>query len=301
MSETFGLSSVPERAALESWRAYATDLAKSPLLPKPFHGNPVNVGLAIQYAAQMQLPVLTVVNAMYQPRPGGNLGFATEFMVGRLIESGRVLGTIKYETVLLTDDPIGGQKMLPDLKVTASVVDRESGETASSSISMRQAWAEGWAKRNSKYESSPEGMLRKRAATLLIRDHYPNVLQGARTLDEMEDIQFAEEASQTAARASALDMVNVAPSARPVEVSPVAELTPVQQDAAEAGPKPKMATAEQHNALLDWLVSEHVAPGEVRRYIKDAYGAKDVEMLNAEQAAETLDMIERGDFAPLAD
>ena len=301
MSETFGLSSVPEKAALESWRAYATDLAKSPLLPKPFHGNPVNVGLAIQYAAQMQLPVLTVVNAMYQPRPGGNLGFATEFMVGRLIESGRIVGTIKYETVLLTDDPIGGSKELPDLKVTASVVDRESGEVASSSISMRQAWAEGWAKRNSKYETSPEGMLRKRAATLLIRDHYPNVLQGARTLDEMEDIQFAEEAARSSAKASALDMINVPPSARAVELEAPQELTPAQQDHREAAPKAGLATAEQHNALLDWLISEHVDPGEIRRYIRDAYGAQDVDLLTQDQARETLDMIERGDFAPVID
>ena len=300
MSETFGLSSVPEKAALESWRAYATDLAKSPLLPKPFAGNPVNVGLAIQYAAQMQLPVLTVVNAMYQPRPGGNLGFATEFMVGRLIESGRIVGTIRYETVLLTDDPIGGQKQLPDLKVTASVVDRESGEVASSSISMRQAWAEGWAKRNPKYETSPEGMLRKRAATLLIRDHYPNVLQGARTLDEMEDIQYVEQAAKTSERASALDMVNVAPSARPVELDAPVEPTPAQRDAQETQRSP-LASAQQHNALLDWLMSDHVNPGEIRRFLKDAFGVQDVDLLTEDQAQEVLDMIERGDFAPVID
>lgn len=57
-------------------------------------------------------------------------------------------------------------------------------------------------------------------------------------------------------------------------------------------------TEEQHNRLLDWVVSESVDPHLVRSHMRTCFGEEDIEKLSEEQAQELLDGIERGDFAP---
>lgn len=55
---------------------------------------------------------------------------------------------------------------------------------------MKEATADGWTK-NPKYQSLPELMLRYRAATLLIRTHAPEVMNGMQGIEELEDIRAA--------------------------------------------------------------------------------------------------------------
>ena len=55
---------------------------------------------------------------------------------------------------------------------------------------MKEAIAEGWTtKAGNKYQSLPELMLRYRAATLLIRTHAPEVINGMHMTEELEDVQ----------------------------------------------------------------------------------------------------------------
>lgn len=64
---------------------------------------------------------------------------------------------------------------------------KSSGEEISYSIGRKEARAEGWIK-NFKYSSLPELMLRYRVATLLIRTHMPEVLNGMQMVEELEDV-----------------------------------------------------------------------------------------------------------------
>ena len=76
------------------------------------------------------------------------------------------------------------------LQVRAKTILKSSGEEISYIIGMAEAKAEGWTK-NPKYKIMPELMLRYRAATLLIRTHIPQVLNGMHMVDEIQDVQAA--------------------------------------------------------------------------------------------------------------
>ena len=67
---------------------------------------------------------------------------------------------------------------------------KSSGEEISYTIGIAEAKAEGWTK-NTKYRTMPELMLRYRAATLLIRTHIPQVLNGMHMVEEIQDVQAA--------------------------------------------------------------------------------------------------------------
>jgi len=58
-------------------------------------------------------------------------------------------------------------------------------------------------------------------------------------------------------------------------------------------------TAEQHNRLLDWSVSESVDPHALRSFMRDSVSKDDLDLLTEEQATELLDCVDRGDFAPV--
>ena len=73
---------------------------------------------------------------------------------------------------------------------------RHTGELCSAVVSMEMAKAEGWTK-NSKYATMPDHMLTYRAATFFCRRYCPEILMGARTLDEIEDIQASKTVDST--------------------------------------------------------------------------------------------------------
>lgn len=83
-----------------------------------------------------------------------------------------------------------GLRAAVDLKVTAYTNLKKTGEEISYTITMREAIAENWTK-NPKYRTLPELMLRYRAATLLIRTHAPEVLNGMHMVEEIEDVVMA--------------------------------------------------------------------------------------------------------------
>ena len=56
-------------------------------------------------------------------------------------------------------------------------------------VSMKMAQKEGWTRKNPKYQSMPEIMLKARAATFFGRQYIPDLLLGVQTSEEVVDIE----------------------------------------------------------------------------------------------------------------
>lgn len=289
------ITAIPSQSDLKELGYLAAGLAKSDLAPPLFRNNNANCFLAAQYAVQMGLPVLTIMQGMYVPKRGGKVGFTTEFYLGRLIDSRRIVGTIRYEVYRLTDNMLDGR--LPDIEVIARVIDAATGEEISERINMQQALAEGWAKRvrlrdgsgemPSKYETMPEQMLKKRACTWLVRNHYPDVMQSAMERGEIEDV----------ARAEAARYAEVVDTARErAKLPPGTELPRDLQEEAPETPPEDRCTQDQVDRITDWLLSERVDGEAVMEHLR-ARGHKEPDTLSKADADELLEMIQGEDFA----
>jgi len=155
---------------------FAQVMAKSDIIPLHYRGKTENVFVAIQTAYRMNLdPMLVMQNTFII---NGKLGMNSSFAIALANNSGLFAGGIRYKVTGSGDD----------LRVTAYTFLKKNNEEISYSIGMKEARAENWVK-NPKYRSLPELMLRYRAATLLIRTHAPEVLNGMHMVDEIEDAQ----------------------------------------------------------------------------------------------------------------
>ena len=82
---------------------------------------------------------------------------------------------------------------------------------------MKEAIGDDWVS-NSKYTSLPELMLRYRAATLLIRTHVPEVINGMHMVEEIEDVVASKVVATAKPTAiSKLDEFLAVEEAKPVE------------------------------------------------------------------------------------
>jgi hypothetical protein len=84
------------------------------------------------------------------------------------------------------------------LQCTAWAIDKATGEKVSYPMSIQDAKDAGWyGKSGSMWQKIPKLMLRYRSATYLIRSHYPEVMMGVYTRDEVEDIQAVQVETET--------------------------------------------------------------------------------------------------------
>lgn len=154
------------------WRV-AQAFSRSGMVPAHFQAKPESCMVALMYAQQLgehpmvMFQEVTVING----RPGTSARFA----ISRANKSGLLQGPITWKSK--------GQDQA--LEVTASAVMRETGEVISTTVTMKEAQADGWT-RNPKYKSIPEQMLRWRAATRLINLYMPEVLFGLGVREELE-------------------------------------------------------------------------------------------------------------------
>jgi hypothetical protein len=154
-------------------------IAQADIIPTHYKGKPANVFVAVQSALRMNLdPMLVMQNTFIV---SGKLGMNSSFAIALANSSGLFESGIRYKIVG------GGDK----LEVTAYAMLKNGGEI-SYTIGMKEAIAENWTK-NPKYKSLPELMLRYRAATLLIRTHVPEVINGMHMVEEIEDVAMAKE------------------------------------------------------------------------------------------------------------
>lgn len=160
---------------MEKALKFAEIMSQADIIPTHYRGKPANVFIAVQSALRMNLDPMQIMQNTFVI--SGKLGMVTAFAISLANQSGLFDSGIRYR--------IEGSG--ENLKVTAYTNLKKTGEEISYTITMREAKAEGWTK-NAKYQSLPELMLRYRAATLLIRTHAPEVLNGMHMVEEIEDV-----------------------------------------------------------------------------------------------------------------
>lgn len=179
MSNITTTSSQDMLEQMEKAYKFASIMSKSDIIPIHYRNKPENCFIAINSAIRMNIdPMLAMQNTFVV---SGKLGMNTSFAISLLNQSGVIKGSIKY-AISGTGD---------NLEVTASARLAKTDEEISTSVSMKMAIAEGWT-RNNKYKTMPEHMLKYRAATFLIRLHFPEVLNGLHTVEELEDVKASE-------------------------------------------------------------------------------------------------------------
>lgn len=176
MNDLSVTNSINSLDIMEKSLKFAEIIAKSDIIPGHYRGKTANVFIAMQTAYRRNLDPMMFMAGTYVYR--GVLSLYSQFAISLANVSGLLQTRIRYE--------IAGKD--EELVVTAFAKLKESDKEISFTIGMKQAIEEGWTQ-NSKYKTLPELMLRYRAATLLIRTHIPEVLNGLHTVEEIEDIQ----------------------------------------------------------------------------------------------------------------
>ncbi len=170
---------------MEKAHKFACIMAESDIIPAHYRGKPANTFIAVQTAYRMNLDPMMVMQNTFVVK--GKLGMNSAFAISLANSSGLFEGGIRYR-IEGSDDY---------LRVTAFTTLRGNGEEISYTIGMCEAKLEGWTE-NTKYKSLPELMLRYRAATLLIRTHAPEVLNGMHMVEEIEDASLARDVTPKA-------------------------------------------------------------------------------------------------------
>jgi hypothetical protein len=175
--ETTQALTAPADDTLNTQVRMAKLLAESQFLPKHYQGRPADCLVAIQWAQRSGRDPLELLQNTYVVH--GSPGMYTRYMIAQERRAKVFDAPIRFETE-------GGGR---DMVVTAyGMID---GARYDASASMQMAIAEGWAK-NKKYDTMQEHMLKWRAATFLIRFTAPEVLLGMNTVEELEDMRYAE-------------------------------------------------------------------------------------------------------------
>lgn len=164
------------------WRL-ATMYSRSSIVPDHYQGKPENCLIALQMAQRCKVDPFAFMQSSYMVH--GKPGLEGKLAIAMLNSSGKIVGRIRYEFAG------EGEKR----SCTAIVKDKETGEDIRMTITWAMVLAEGWNlpkgkgeyKQPSKWTTIPDQMFRYRSATFLIRAHYPEVLMGLRTTDELEE------------------------------------------------------------------------------------------------------------------
>lgn len=237
-----GLSMWADKTVRSALWQSAQTLASSQLIPKHFQGKPEDCMVAMDFAQQLRVSPLTVLQNVYIVH--GIPAFKSTFGITMANSRGPFKGNIGFRTT--------GEGA--SLAVTAHAVIEDTGECVEATVSMEMAKLEGWTG-NKKYQTMPEQMLCYRSAMFLIRRYCPEVLLGFGMADEVEDVQAArsrggrEVPAQVDAIQELRDKVAVE-VAEEAEVEPVIDAEPIADptDALDAAAQDLQADAEPHPA-----------------------------------------------------
>jgi len=208
----------------------------------------------------------------------GKLGMNSSFAISLANNSGLFESGIKYR---LEGD-------MQELRVTAYANLKNNSEEISFTIGMKEAMAEGWTK-NPKYRSLPELMLRYRAATLLIRTHVPEALNGMHTVEELQDVNYAKEVTKeevkkvktkTQALSSKLD--KILPEEKTVNPS---ILETVEEK------EPELQVTNMHAELQSLILTKHIPQETVSKWCQKA-GVRNLSELDEEKTLSCIEFIQ---------
>ena len=176
-------------SSFENAQRMAKMLCSSDIVPDQYRGerNIANCVVALARAKQMRMGVLDVMQNLDIIR--GNPSWRSNFVIGAINASRKFSTDLRFK---VEGDPNG-----KDWSCTAWAVDATGEVVEGVKITYAMAKSEGWLDRkDSKWKTIPELMMRYRAATFFGRLYCPDILHGMRTADELEDLTV--EAVQTA-------------------------------------------------------------------------------------------------------
>ena len=157
----------------------AKSLCESDLVPTNYKGQKglSNCLVALEMSKRMNLSPLTVMQNLNVIH--GKPSWSSHFISSQIMACGR-FKNFDY-VVTGKDDTLAVQCQATRLEDNKLI----KGTT----VSMKMAQQEGWTRKNPKYQSMPEIMLRARAATFFGRQYIPDLLLGVQTSEEVVDIQ----------------------------------------------------------------------------------------------------------------
>lgn len=165
--------------AFELVQRVATMFSKSTIVPQRFQGNVANCAIALEMAHRMGASPLMVMQNLYIVH--GNPGWAAKFLIACFNQCGR-FASVKYQMV--------GTKGKDDWGCIAYTTELATGERIEGPlITIELAKKEGWySRKDSKWQTIPEQMLRYRAAAWMINTTAPEISMGLKTAEEIGDI-----------------------------------------------------------------------------------------------------------------
>ena len=157
----------------------AKSLCESNLVPTDYRGQKglSNCLVALEMSKRMNLSPLTVMQNLnvIHGKPSWSAAFITSQIIG--------CGRFKNFDYIVTgkDD---------SLSVQCQAIRLEDNKLVKgTAVTMKMAQKEGWTRKNTKYQSMPELMLKNRSATFFGRQYIPDLLLGVQTSVEVVDIE----------------------------------------------------------------------------------------------------------------
>jgi hypothetical protein len=157
----------------------AKSLCESDLVPTSYQGQKglSNCLVALEMSKRMNLSPLTVMQNLNVIH--GKPSWSSHFISSQIIACGRFKN---FDYIVTGKDDT--------LSVQCQAIRLEDNKLVKgTAVSIKMAQKEGWTRKNPKYQSMPEIMLRARAATFFGRQYIPDLLLGVQTSEEVIDIQ----------------------------------------------------------------------------------------------------------------
>lgn len=162
------------------WRL-ANMYARSTIVPAQYQAKPENCLIALQMAQRCRMDAFAFMQSSYIVH--GRPGIEGKLVIAMLNASGKIKGRMRFEF-----DGEGEKRCC-----TAIVTDKESGQEIKMPLPWSIVKAEGWEKKEgSKWRTMPDQMFRYRSAVFLVRAHYPEVMMGLTTVEELEELPATE-------------------------------------------------------------------------------------------------------------
>jgi hypothetical protein len=161
----------------------ATMFSNSSIVPSRFQNNIANCAIALEMSHRLGASPLMVMQNLYVVN--GSPGWSAKFLIACFNQCGRFT-SIKYKMV--------GTKGKDDWGCIATTTEIATGEKIEGPlIDIALAKKEKWYDRkDSKWQTIPEQMLRYRAGAWMINTTAPEISMGLKTADELEDALDAE-------------------------------------------------------------------------------------------------------------
>ena len=189
------------------------------LVPDAFKGDYRSIFVMSQLCETMKCDLIEVLQGGYFVH--GRWGWYAEFQIKRVLALG-IYTVIDYEQA--------GDIKAGTYQVRAVGTRPDGTKAIGTSVSIAMAQAEKWTK-NSKYQTMPVLMLKKRAASFLIRETAPHIFGGGTiTAEELADVESKAVLTQSPGESmdSLLSMLSES-GVMPPEVS--IDDTPISEDA----------------------------------------------------------------------